>query len=66
MPQIKTGPISFSVPDNFKGDVEIVKGEVRLKVPMESLIRVVAEKVRFDRMAVLVDAKPNDLISKLA
>lgn len=66
MAQIKVGPVTFTHADNFTGEVEIAKGDIVLKVPMEALIRVVAEKVRASRIDALERAKPSDLIAKLA
>ncbi|WP_431276266.1 hypothetical protein ACQ858_08435 [Variovorax ureilyticus] len=66
MAQIKAGSVTFTVADNFVGDVEIVKGDVTLKIPMDALVRVVAEKVRANRIAALETAKVSDLIAKLA
>ncbi|KWT89343.1 MULTISPECIES: hypothetical protein [unclassified Variovorax] len=66
MAQIKVGQVAFAVADNFTGDVEITKGDVVMRVPMEALVRVVAEKVRANRIEALERAKPSELISKLA
>jgi hypothetical protein len=66
MAQIKVGPVVFTHAENFAGEVDITKGDVTLKVPMDALVRVVAEKVRAQRIAALENAKPSDLIAKLA
>lgn len=66
MAQIKVGPVTFTHTENFSGEVEIRKGDVTLKVPMEALIRIVAEKVRASRIDALERAKPSELIAKLA
>lgn len=66
MAQIKVGPITFTHADNFAGEVEIAKGDVVMKVSMDALVRIVAEKVRASRIEALERAKPSDLIAKLA
>lgn len=66
MAQLKVGQVTFSHADNFAGDVEIEKGDVTMRVPMDALVRLVAEKVRASRIAALESAKPSELIAKLA
>lgn len=58
--------IQFEHSEGFTGEVEITRGSEKIKVPMEAVVRLVAEKVRHDRIAELQSAKPSDLIKRLA
>lgn len=62
----KVDKISFEHSDAYSGEVEISRGAETMKVPMEALVRLVAEKVRHDKIAELQKAKPSDLIKRLA
>lgn len=64
--QLKVEKILFEHQQNFTGEVEIKRGDKVMKVPMEALVRIVAEKVRYDRIKALETAKPGDLVMKLA
>lgn len=64
--QLKVDKIVFDHAPNYSGEVEITRGTVKIKVPMDSLVRMVAEKVRYDRITTLQNAKPSELIAKLA
>jgi hypothetical protein len=62
----KVDKIVFDHADNFTGEVQVSRGEVSMKVPMDAMVRLVAEKVRHDRIRALENAKPSELIAKLA
>lgn len=64
--QTKVDKVVFDHSDGFSGEVEITRGTQKIKVPMEALVRLVAEKVRHDRIVTLQNAKPSELIAKLA
>lgn len=62
----KIGHATFHHDDEFKGEVTIEKGEVRLSVPMESLRALVAESVRHELAVHVAKMKPADLLRRIA
>lgn len=57
-----TGRVEFSHLDNFQGDVEIMRGEKSVTVPMEYLRGLVVEAVRRERIEAIQAAKPAELL----
>ena len=62
----KVGHVVFTHDDQFKGEVEIVRGEARVTVPMDALLKVVAEKIRFDLADHISKMKPETLLRRIA
>jgi hypothetical protein len=62
----KVGHVSFLHDDLFRGEVEIVRGEQRISVPMEALKKLVAEAVRADLLDHVVRMKPEALLRRIA
>ena len=62
----KIGHTFFEHTDDFKGEVELRKGDISFKVPMESLRTFVAECVRKETIAQLERMQPKDLLRKIA
>ena len=66
MAQLKIGNVVIEHSISFTGEVSITKGDASITLPIDALVRLVAEKVRAERIAALEKAKPHDLINKLA
>lgn len=62
----KAGHVTFTHDDQFKGDVEIVRGELRIAVPMEALRKLVAESIRFELADHVARMKPEALLRRIA
>jgi hypothetical protein len=62
----KVGHIAFHHSDDFKGDVEITRGDQKLQVPMEALRRLVAESVRHELADHVSKMKPEALLRRIA
>ena len=62
----KAGAVTFGHDDQFRGEVEIVRGESRVSVPMEALRKIVAESVRFELADHIAKMKPADLLRRIA
>jgi hypothetical protein len=62
----KVGAVTFTHDDQFKGEVEIARGETRITVPIEALRRVVAESVRFELADHVSKMKPEQLLRRIA
>lgn len=62
----KVGHVVFTHDDLFRGEVEIVRGDVRISVPMEALKKLVAEAVRVDLLDHVVKMKPENLLRRIA
>lgn len=66
MTTTKVGAVVFTHDDQFKGEVEIVRGDVRIAVPVEALRRLVAESVRFELADHVAKMKPEQLLRRIA
>jgi hypothetical protein len=62
----KVGHVVFVHDDQFKGDVEIRRGEASLTVPIEALRTLVAESVRHQLAEHVQKMKPTDLLRRIA
>ncbi|KAF1003332.1 MAG: hypothetical protein GAK28_04771 [Luteibacter sp.] len=62
----KIGHVTFHHDDEFKGEVIIEKGDVRLSVSMDAMRAIVAEGVRFDLASHVAKMKPADLLRRIA
>jgi hypothetical protein len=62
----KVGHVTFHHDDEFKGEVTIEKGDVRVAVSMEALRALVAEGVRHDLANHVAKMKPADLLRRIA
>ena len=62
----KVGHVTFHHDDEFKGEVTIEKGDMRLSVSMEALRSLVAESVRHDLASHVAKMKPADLLRRIA
>ena len=62
----KIGHVTFVHDDEFKGDVEIRRGDVKASVPVAALRDFVAESVRFELTERVAKMKPSDLLRKIA
>lgn len=59
----KIGHVTFEHHDEYRGDVEIRKGEAMVKVPIDALRTFVAEHVRLERIERIRKMKPADLLN---
>jgi len=64
--QTKIGHVTFEHSLEYRGEVEIKKGEVTISVSMESLRKIVAESVRYDLADHVSKMKPADLLRRIA
>lgn len=64
--QTKIGHVIFDHHTEFRGEVEIRKGDNVVKVPMEALRALVAESVRYELAAHIQKMKPADLLRRIA
>ena len=62
----KVGHVQFEHADDFRGEVTISRGDVRMAVPIEALRVLVAESVRFQLAAHIQAMKPVDLLRRIA
>lgn len=62
----KVGHVVFTHDDQFKGEVEIVRGDARVSVPMEAIRRLAAESIRFDLADHVAKMKPEALLRRIA
>lgn len=62
----KVGHVVFAHDDQYKGEVEITRGETKIVVPMEALRRLVAESVRFELADHVQKMKPEQLLRRIA
>lgn len=62
----KVGHVTFTHSDEFKGEVEISRGDQRLTVPMEALRKLVAESIRFELADHVAKMKPDALLRRIA
>lgn len=62
----KCGHVTFEHNDEFTGEVEIRKGESVIKIPMESLCKLVAEKMRNELLQQVQKMKPETILRRLA
>lgn len=64
--KFKSGHVEFEHGDDFKGEVTIKKGDVSVKVTVESLRLFVAESIRYDLAERVQAMKPAELLRRLA
>lgn len=62
----KVGHVVFVHDDQFKGEVEISRGDAKITVPMDALRRIVAESVRFELADHVQKMKPEQLLRRIA
>ncbi|MCU4119310.1 hypothetical protein [Variovorax sp. N23] len=62
----KVGHATFHHDDEFKGEVTIEKGDLRVSVSMESLRGLVAESIRHELANHIAKMKPADLLRRIA
>jgi hypothetical protein len=62
----KVGHVTFVHDDQFKGDVEISRGDRSVAVPVEALRKIVAEAVRVELLDNIVKMKPEQLLRRIA
>ena len=62
----RVGHVQFDHADDFKGEVTIIRGDVKMTVPIESLRHFVAESVRFQLAMHIQGMKPVDLLRRIA
>lgn len=63
---MKAGAVTFEYRDDFKGEVEIERAGMSVKVPMTALQDLVAERVRAQMIADVQDLKPNEILALAA
>jgi hypothetical protein len=64
--QTRIGGVAFTHDDEYRRDVEISKGDVMIKVPMEALRQLVAESIRHETLASIAKAKPETFLKRIA
>jgi len=62
----KVGHVIFTHSDEFRGEVEIRKGESVVSVSMEALRTLVAESIRFELANHVQKMKPEALLRRIA
>jgi hypothetical protein len=62
----KVGAVIFTHDDQFKGEVEIVRGDARISVSVAALRQLVAESVRFELADHVSKMKPEQLLRRIA
>jgi hypothetical protein len=62
----KVGHVTFTHDDQFRGEVTIERGELKIAVPMEALRKLVAETVRFELADHVSKMKPEALLRRIA
>ncbi|TAL89275.1 MAG: hypothetical protein EPN62_08735 [Candidimonas sp.] len=62
---MKVGAVTFTHSDSFTGDVEIRRGDTVVKVPVDTLKKLVGECVRHETILRLENVKPADLLTLL-
>ena len=64
--QTKIGHLIFDHSEEFRGNVEIKKGDISLTIPMDALRAFVAESVRCDLLGQVQKMKPADLLRRIS
>ncbi len=62
----KVGHVTFAHSDQYRGEVEIRRGDVVVTVPMDALRTLVAESVRHELATHISKMKPADLLRRIA
>lgn len=62
----KSGAVTFTHDDFFRGDVTIARGEAQVVVPVEALRKLVAESVRIELTEHIAKMKPEQLLRRIA
>lgn len=62
----KVGHVTFTHSDEFKGEVEISRGDASMMVPIEALRLLVAESVRHQLADHVQKMKPDALLRRIA
>lgn len=63
---MKVGHVTFAHSDEFKGEVEITRGDGKVIVPMDALRTLVAESIRFQLADHVARMKPAELLRRIA
>ena len=62
----KVGHVVFTHDDEFKGEVTIARGELKIAIPIEAIRKLAAESVRFDLLDHVQKMKPEQLLRRIA
>ena len=61
----KSGAVTFTHDDFFRGDVTIARGGVEIAVPIEALRKLVAESVRLELADRIFKMKTDQLLGRI-
>lgn len=64
--ETKAGAVTFAHNANFSGEVEIERGGLSVKVPMEALQKIVSDKVRLQMIQNIENLKPHEILALAA